>query len=74
MLKVCRFNPILGKAGQEVYIPPPLNFCHKIRSAIDFSQNFLTFNLYGQLKHDIKSLRYVFRCFVEGRYPFSLTF
>ena len=32
---------------------------------------FLTF---GQLKHDKRSLRYVSRCFVEGRQPFSLTF
>ena len=57
-----------GKAGrQEVYLPRPPNFCHKIPTAIDFSQNFLTFNLYGQLKHGIRSLRYVSRCFVEGR-------
>ena len=32
---------------------------------IDFSRNFFTFNFYGQLKHDIRSLRYVSRCFVE---------
>ena len=60
MLTVCRFNPIpeLELGG---------GFCHKIRTAIDFSQNFLTFNFYGQLKHDIRSLRYVSRCFVERR-------
>ena len=57
-----------GKGGrQEVYLPSPPNFCHKIPTVINFSQNFLTFNLYGQLKHDIRSLRYVSRCFVEGR-------
>ena len=43
--------------GQEVYLPPPPNFCHKMRTAIDFSQNVLTLNFYGQLKHDIRSLR-----------------
>ena len=48
-------------------LPPPLNFCHKTPSAIDFSQKFLIFNFYGQLKHDIKSLRYVSKCFIEGR-------
>ena len=42
MLEVCRFNRIPGKdvGGQEVYLPPPPNFCHKIRTAIDFSQDF----------------------------------
>ena len=49
MLTVCRFNPIPGLGGD--------GFCHKIRTTIDFSQNFLTFNFYGQLKHDIRSLR-----------------
>ena len=50
-----------------VYLPFPPKFYHKIGTAVDFSQNVLTFNIYGQLKHDIRSLRYVFRCFVEGR-------
>ena len=59
MLKVCRFNPIQGDVGVHVYLPNP--------TAIDFSQNLLTINFYGQLKHDIRSLRYVSRCFVEGR-------
>ena len=63
MLKVCRFNPILG----EIYLHPSPNFCHEIRTAIDFSQKFVTFNFYGQLKRDIRSLRYVSRCFVERR-------
>ena len=49
-----------GGGEQEVYLPPPPNFCHKIRTAIDFSQNVLNFNFYGQLKHDISS-------FVERR-------
>ena len=56
MLKVCLFNPIPGVGG--VYLPPPLNFCHKIQTAIDFSQNFLTFNFYGQLKHDISNKQF----------------
>ena len=44
MLKVCRFNPIPGaEGGCIVYLPPPPSFCHKIWTAIDFSQNFLTF-------------------------------
>ena len=72
MLKVCHFNPILGGGG-VVYLPSPPNFCHKIQTAIDFSQNFLSFNFYGELKHDVRSLGYVSRCFVEGRYPFSIT-
>ena len=70
MLKVCRFKPVpveLGEGVQEVYLPPPLIFCHKIQTAIDFSQNLSTFNFYGQLKDDMRSLRYVSRCFVEGR-------
>ena len=70
MLKVCRFKPIPGEWGegaQEVYLPPPLIFCHKIQTAIDFSQNLSTFNFYGQLKDDMRNLRYVSRCFVEGR-------
>ena len=56
MLKVCRFNPIpgWGRGGGGV-----------IGTEIDFSRNCLTFNFHGQLKHDIRSLRYVSRCFVE---------
>ena len=49
-----------------IYLPPP-SFCHKIRSVIDFSQNVLNFNFYGQLKYDIRSLRYVSWYLVEGR-------
>ena len=64
MLKVCRFNPI---PWSEVYLPPPPTFCHKIQTAIDFSRHFSTFNFYGQLKHDISSLRYVSSCFDEVR-------
>ena len=64
MLKVCHFNSNLGMEGGG-YIYLPLNFCHKIKTATDFSQNFLTFNFYGKLKRDIRSLRYVSRCFVE---------
>ena len=68
MLKVCRFNPIPSRGGGVwVYLPPPPNFCHKIRTTRDFSQIFFTFDFYGQLKHDTRSLRYVSRCFVEGR-------
>ena len=67
MSKVYRFNSIPRNVGVGVYLPASPNFCHKIRTAIDFSQTFLTFSFYGQLKHDIRSLRYVFRCFVEGR-------
>ena len=66
MLKECRFNPIPEGRGGGVYLPPPPNFCHKIRTA-DFYRNFLTFNFYGQLKHDMRSLRYVSGCFVERR-------
>ena len=51
-----------------------LNFCHKYLTAIDFSRNFLNFNFYGQLKHNIRSLRYVSRYFVEGRQSLSITF
>ena len=67
MLKVCRFNPIPGGGGGGGggYLPLPPKFYHKIGTA--FPQNFFTFNIYGQLKHDIRSLRYVFRCFLEGR-------
>ena len=70
MLKVCRFKPNAAREcerGGGVYLPSPPNFCHKIRTAIDFSRNFLTFNFYRQLKHDIGSLSYVSRCFVQGR-------
>ena len=75
LLKVCRFNPVPGRrdglcvcvGGGGIYLPPPPNFCLKIRTVIDFSRNFLAFNFYGQLKHDIRSLRYVSRCFVKGR-------
>ena len=66
MLKIFRFNPIPGWVGGVIFTSPP-NFCHKIRTAIGFSQNFLTFNFYRQLKHDITSLRYVSRYFVEKR-------
>ena len=66
MLKVCRFNHIPGWVGGSIFTFPP-NFCHKIRTAIDFSQAFLTFDFYGQLKHDIRSLRNVSRCSVEER-------
>ena len=34
-----------------VYLPPLPNFCHKIRTAIDFSRDVLTFDFYGQLKY-----------------------
>ena len=72
MLKVCRFNPIPGEWGEGAGgilapSPSPPIFSHKIRTAIDFSQNFLTFNFYGQLKHDTRSLKYVSRCFVKRR-------
>ena len=70
MLRVCRFNPIQGGGGGRgwVYLPPlRTNFSHKIRTAINFYRNFLTFNFYGQLKHDIRSLSYVSRCLIEGR-------
>ena len=65
MMKVWRFNVIrdVGEGG-GVYLPPPP---HKIPTAIDFSEKVLTFNFYLQLKHDMRSLRYVFTCFVEGR-------
>ena len=45
-----------------------LNVCHfnPIPGTIDFSQNF-TFNFCRQSKHDVRSLRYVSKCFVEGR-------
>ena len=61
MLKVCRFNPI---PGVRVYIYFLLQIFVINRTAIDFYRNCLTFNFYGQLKHDIRSLRYVSRCFV----------
>ena len=66
MMKVWRFNLIRdgGGGGGWVYLPPPP---HKIRTAIDFSEKVLTFNFYVQLKHDMRSLRYVFTCFVERR-------
>ena len=63
MMKVWRFN-VIRDVGGGVYLPPPP---HKIPTAIDFSEKVLTFNFYLQLKHDIRSLRYVFTCFVEGR-------
>ena len=53
-----------GREGGWGYLLPPKNFCYKIRTAIDFSLNFLTFNFYGQLNNDIRSLRYLSRCFV----------
>ena len=55
-----------GVVRRYVYFSPPI-FCHKIRAAIDIFQNFLTFNFYKQLQHDIKSLRDVSKCFVEER-------
>ena len=65
MLKVCHFDPITG--GGWVYLPPPPNFCYKTRITIDFSRNFLAFNFCGQAKHNMRSLMYASRCFVEGR-------
>ena len=64
MLNVESVLTLFRGAGWGVYLPPPSNFCHKIRTAIDFSRNFLPFNFYG---HNMRSLRYVSRCFVEGR-------
>ena len=58
----------------ELYLSPPPNICHKIRTAIDFSQNFLSFNFYGLLKHDIRSARYVPRYFVKEGSHFPLLF
>ena len=61
--------PYSGEGDSRyIYLPPP-NFCYKIRNTIDFCQNFLTLNFCGQLRHDIRSLKYVSRCFVEGRQP-----
>ena len=70
MFKVCRFNPFSGEWGggggdrRYTYLFPPI-FCHKLQTEINFSQNVLTFYFYGQLKHDVRSLRYVSRCFVS---------
>ena len=61
MLKVCHVNPIPG-GGRGIFSFHS-EFCHKI----DFSWSYLTFKFYRHLKHDKKSLRYVSRCFVEGR-------
>ena len=67
-MKVCCFNPIPGWGGGGGCICLPVRiFIIESETTIDFSQTFLTFNFYGQLKHDIRSLRYVFRCIVERR-------
>ena len=63
-------------SGRGIFTSPSefLTSCHKTWTATDFSRNVLTFDFYGQLKHDIMSLNYASRCFVEGRLPFSITF
>ena len=44
---MCHFDPITGEGW--VYLPPPPNFCHKTRTAIDFSRNFEEFNVCFQV-------------------------
>ena len=63
-MKVCCFNPIPGWGGGCICLLVRI-FVIESETTIDFSQTFLTFNFYGQLKHNIRSLRYVSRCFVE---------
>ena len=61
MLKLCRFNPIPGEGAGGIFTSPFQIFVIKSEPQ---SQTILTFNFYGQLKLDIRSLRYVSRCFV----------
>ena len=59
--------------GRGIFTSPP-NFCHKIRTAIDFSQNALSFNFHGQLKQDIRSLRIFLGVLVKEGSHFHLLF
>ena len=63
MLKVSHFDPFPGRGG-EGYIYLPLQI---IAIKSEPQQIFLKTNLHVQLKHDIRSLRYVSRCFVKRR-------